>query len=122
MCNESLSKSASPNPVYNVVCRNCYHLFTPIPRSQLWRRAAKYAEGNRLDAMTISGQECGCVEKIREPDAPFRVLGYTDDLQNYDIPFRTFTGAVRGFRRKYKNGDTVFIKGVSEEVQWRLVA
>ncbi len=122
MCTAMAPKSASPLPVYNVVCRNCNHAFKPTPRSPLWWQADRDAKDHpdRLDAMTISGEKCGCIKKPRDPDAPYRVVGFTDLLEDFDIPFHNFISAVRCFRRANCGGATVFITGVCKQVKWRL--
>ena len=109
---------ASEAVVYNVECRACGNIHQPRPKSPLWWQAKKHSEKGFLDAIRISGKECGCVEKPHLPDAPFRVLGFDWEGGAYDIPCLTFVEAVKLYI-EYKY-DTVFITGVSERVKNKL--
>ena len=120
MCTAILS--TADLPAYNVVCRTCNHVFSPARKSSLWWRAAKCAEGGRLNAMMISGEECGCVSTPVEPNAPFRLFGYDDLCRPFDIPLARFIDAVRGFKKLERTGCTVFISGISKEVRDRIGA
>lgn len=104
---------------HNVECIDCGHVST-VTDSPLWWRAKKASDGGRLDAIGISGVECGCKRPIRNPDAPYRVFGFTDRGREYDTPFNTFVAAVKAFRDRYNLGETVFIKGVSPAIADKL--
>lgn len=104
---------------YNVECVECGHVST-VSKDPLWWRAKKAADTGRLDAISISGVECGCQQPVRNPDAPYRVLGFTDEGSKFDEPFDTFVAAVESYRAGVRLGETVFIKGVSPAVADRL--
>ncbi len=114
--------SANPEVRYNVVCRNCAGVWTPAVRSSLWWRAKKAADSGRLDAIHVSGEECGCIEKktVVQPDAPYRVFGYDGDCRDYDIPCTTLVKAIAVFKKCAASGDVVFIQGVSHALEDRL--
>ena len=105
---------------YNVYCMSCDQVWTPAPRSPLWWRAKKAADRGRLDAIYVTGEECGCIQRQCRPDAPFRVFGYDDLLENFDIPCNTFVQAIKTYRNAERSGCVVFIKGVSAKVEDRL--
>jgi len=79
---------------------------------------ARGADQGFLDAHCCSSEECGCGQPRVSPNAPFRVLGYNDLCEDFDIPCFTFGDAVRTFM-VHKN-DIVCIVGVSEAVKIRL--
>jgi hypothetical protein len=106
---------------FNVACGSCGDVFTPTLKSALWWKAKKRADMGYLDALRISGVECGCVTPLAHPNASFRVLGYDDLLRGYNIPFDKFTDAVREFRKARRDGEIVYITGVSEAVKSKLV-
>ena len=112
--------NATLDIVYNVVCSDCSQIFQPRPRSPLWWKAKQAADSGRLDAICISGEECGCVKKEYLPDAPFRVFGYTDMCEDFNVPCTTFVEAVKLYRRLDKEGCIVFITGVSDVVEDKL--
>lgn len=102
------------NTIYNVVCPHC-GVFQPPVKSPLWYKAS---QRKFLDALHITPEEHGCVATQVQPQAPFRVLGYDDMCQNFDIPLFTFTEAVSKFLQLQRDsGYTVFIKGVSPAVR-----
>jgi hypothetical protein len=103
---------------YNIHCVSCGQTFTPAFKSALWWKAKKREAEGFLDAHRCSGEECGCVQKIYRPDAPFRVFGYDGFGVNFNIPCKTMVDAVNAYRRH--RHDTVFIKGVSEAVKQKL--
>ena len=105
---------------YNVECRSCEQVFS-VNAGALWRRAKKAADAGRLDAITVSGVECGCKHPILNPDAPYRVFGFSDEGREYNTPYSTFTEAVNAFRDAFMLGKTVFIKGVSRAVKEKLI-
>lgn len=105
---------------YNVECMDCGQVFTPTVRSALWWRAKKRDEQGYLDALRITGKDCGCVEQPARPDAPFRVFGYDDMCVDFDIPCDTFAIAVQKYRRLDRAGCVVFITGVSDAVEDKL--
>ena len=61
--------------VYNVECMACGQVFTPATRSPLWWKAKKRDENGYLDALRCTGEECGCKQKRRNPEA-WRVSVY----------------------------------------------
>lgn len=101
---------------YNVFCRSCDSVWTPTPQSRLWWKAKKRAEEGFLDALCVSGEECGCEKKVVKPDAPIRVFGYDFECHNFNIPFTSFTAAVSKFQQLKRDGYEVFITGVSDSV------
>jgi hypothetical protein len=107
---------------YDVVCMSCDQVFQPLPRSPLWWQAKKSADGGRLDAITVTGEECGCEPKTVEPDAPYRVFGFNEFYEDFDRPFKIFTEAVSFYRRLVKENplSTIFISGVSKRVSNKL--
>lgn len=115
-----IAKMSAEEVLYNVVCMECGQVWTPLPKSPLWWRAKKAADSGRLDAIQVSGEECGCVEPRNCQDAPFRVFGYNDLCEDFDIPCGTFAEAVKTFRELNSEGYMVFISGVSDAVSSRL--
>lgn len=105
---------------YSVSCLNCGAVFQPIVESPLWKEAKARIQGGAMDAMPILGTECGCVEKQRRPDAPFRVYGYTDDCRDFDNTFDTALSAIRSYIRRSKSGCTVFINGLPRQLDDRV--
>ena len=105
---------------YNVECRSCGQIFN-VNAGPLWWKAKKAADAGRLDAITVSGVECGCKRPVLNPDASYRVFGFSDEGREYNTPCSTFTEAVNAFRDAFKSGETVFIKGVSRAVKERLM-
>ena len=104
---------------YNVVCMACGQVFSPTPKSPLWWQAKVRAE-QYLDALPVTGEECGCIPRQHCPEAPFRVFGYDAMCVDFDFPCETFARAVRIFRQRKNEGDVVFITGVSEVVQFAI--
>ena len=49
--------------LFNVVCMDCGQIFTPLVRTPLWWKAKQRADQGFLDAMHVSGEECGCVSE-----------------------------------------------------------
>lgn len=123
MCNTAPASKETLEE-YNVACVECGCVFSPSPKSPLWWRArqhyAKYP--NLLSAMMIGGKQCGCVEskQIEKPDAPYRVSGYNDLCEDFNIPFFSFTAAVAQYKEMYRGPYVVFISGISESV-WRKI-
>ena len=105
---------------YNVHCVSCGSVWQPLPKSPLWWAAKQRETKGYLDALHVSGEKCGCVKKVKEPNAPFRVFGYDFDCRDYDVPFTTFVKAVKAFMSANRSGDVVFISGVSKSVEERL--
>lgn len=105
---------------YNVVCMNCDQSFAPQIRSRLWWRAKKRSELGMLDALPISGGECGCVNIPPEQNAPYRIRGYDHFGRDFDIPFYRFIDAVLKFIGMNQDGYVVFLKGVSPAVISRI--
>jgi hypothetical protein len=127
--NNSLEKNMTTKKVadvtqYNVYCRACGAIFQPELRSPNWWRAKKRADQGYLDAVEISAEQHGCWEAKRprrDPDAPFRVLGFNCLCEDFDIPFGTFVSAIKEFKDRRNFGlDTVFITGVSDVVKDRI--
>lgn len=101
---------------YNVCCMDCGQSWQPEVRSPLWWRAKQKADEGYLDAVCVLGEECGCVPEKQEPDARYRVFGYTDDLCDFDVPHRSLDGAVRAYLATAQAnvlGET-FLSGVPE--------
>lgn len=110
-----------PDTAYVAHCIRCGAIFTPPPGSSLWWQAKQRAEKGCLDALSISGEECGCIKKPLRPDAPFRVFGYDDICTDFDIPCDTFVQAVKIFMELNKSGaNIVYISGVSQVVEEKL--
>jgi hypothetical protein len=102
---------------YNVVCLDCGAVFVPRIRTPLWWRAKKLAESGRLDALHVSGEECGCVTPRKDPDAPYRVFGYQVD-RDFDIPFFSLTDALAKYRELAGSYFAdVWISGISPRTQ-----
>ncbi len=105
---------------YNVVCIDCGQVFTPVVRSSLWWRAKKRDEQGYLDALPVTGEECGCIKQPAHSEAHFRVFGYDDMCMDFDIPCNTFAIAVQKYRQLDRAGCVVFINGVSDAVEDKL--
>ena len=105
---------------YNVYCMACGQVFTPPAGSSLWWRAKKAADKGRLDAISVNGEECGCIKPRHHPDAPFRVFGYDGMCEDFDFACYSFVEAVRACIKMNKEGCIVFITGVSDVVSDRL--
>lgn len=106
--------------IFNVECRACGTVWSPSFRSPLWWRAKKWDESGHLDALCVSGEDCGCQKKAVQPNAPYRVSGFDDDGKEFDRPFKSFTEAVAAYLTEARGLSTVFIEGVSPEVEQRL--
>lgn len=113
------SSSIIEHVQYNVSCFHCGAIWQPPYRSSLWWRAKQRSDAGFLDALHVSAEDCGCVEKQHRPEANFRVFGYDDFCQNFDLAFDSFVDAVKAYRQYYK-GSIVFIKGVSKAVEQKL--
>src|SRR3984957_17649397 len=109
--------AAVPDVRYNVHCVACDAVCQPPPKSPLWWQAKQRVEHAFLDAWHVCGEKCGCVKQRVRPEAPFRVFGYDDMCRDFDIPFATFTAAVKEFMDANRYGCIVFIEGVSENVR-----
>jgi len=106
---------------YVVECKDCRQVWQPALRSPLWWLAKQRADKGKLDAPMVSGEKCGCIRPQHEPNAQFRVFGYNDLCEDFDIPCHTFTAAVRKYRDFERHGGfIVFISGVSDEVRQRI--
>lgn len=105
---------------YNVECVECGKVFTPGEKSSLWWMAKKHADQGYLDAVHVSGTQCGCVESLNFPEAPFRVFGFDDECREFNFPLSTFSDAVRQYLVLRRGLNVVFIKGVSQKVERRL--
>ena len=106
---------------FNVHCHDCGSVWLAVPQSSQWWRGKRRKEQGYFDAVGVSGEECGCVPVVQEPDAPFRVFGYEDTGKEFDVPFHTFTKAVRALINAKKAGlMDVWISGVSPKVEQRL--
>jgi hypothetical protein len=105
---------------FDVVCIACNDIWTPVARSPLWWKAKKRADKGYLDALHVTGQECGCIQKQCEPDALYRVFGFDDMCHEFDMPFTSFTDAMREYLDASRGLCTVFIHGVSPRVMARL--
>lgn len=89
---------------YNVVCFECGQVWTPDVRSALWWKAKNHAEKGYLDAVNVSGVECGCKNPISEPEAPFRVFGYDDMFNEFNIPYVSLVQAPKKYLELYREG------------------
>jgi hypothetical protein len=107
---------------YNVQCVNCGSVWTAVPKSAQWWRGKQKADVGKLDAVRVTGEECGCIKKPQDPDAPFRIFGFgTEYGEEIDVPFHCFTSAVRAYRSAKKSGLLdIWITGVSKPVEQRL--
>ena len=103
--------------MFNVICGNCRQVFSPVEKSPAWWKAKKAADKGRLDAITVSAKDCGCEQIIVEPDAPFRVIGYDDLCQNYNIPCNTFVLAVQTYLSRIRHGEIAFLLGISQKMK-----
>ena len=111
---------AQTEVLYNVECMNCGAVWQPQVRTPLWWRAKKRDEAGKLDAAGATGEECGCVKPICEPNAPFRVFGYDMMCVDFDFPFYGIIDALKAFKKLHEDGDIVFISGVSDAVVEKL--
>ena len=100
---------------YNVICMLCGLVFTPAVGSSLWWQAKKRFQAGYLDALPVTGDKCGCI-RHHHSEAPFRVFGYDMTCDDYNFPCNTFTQAIRIYRERVRQGDVVFITGVSTAV------
>ncbi len=73
----------------------CGRVWTPTVGSPLWWKAAKRAKQGYLDALGVSPQECGCEPKTFHPEAPYRIVGYNELCESFDIPLFSLTEAAR---------------------------
>jgi hypothetical protein len=105
---------------YNVHCVACGAVWQPQSNSPLWWQAKRRAEKGFLDALHVDAEKCGCVTPRARSEAPFRVFGFDDMCRDFDVPFATFTAAVKGFIDANRYGCTVFIGGVSKKVERKL--
>lgn len=112
-------KTAIEYTTYDVWCERCGNVWTPRVHSALWWKAHQRAQKGFLDAHCAKPNECGCVEKRVQPNAPFRVFGYDGFGIEFDAPCHTFVEAMRVFIANRSSG-VVFIKGVGENVRHRL--
>jgi hypothetical protein len=104
---------------YNAECISC-GCVQSVYGGSLWWKAKKNAERGYLDAIGISGVECGCERPLTEPNAPYRVFGWTDDGHTFNRPHFTFVGAVRDYIDNNSYGAMANIIGVSQAVKERL--
>ena len=116
-----MREAQKEDSMYNVCCLQCGDVFQPAEGSYLWRRAEKRDEEGYLDALHVSGEECGCVEPVVEA-APFRVFGYDGMCVDFSMSYDKFTEAVRAFVECLRGGDVVFIEGVSDKTRSALEA
>lgn len=80
---------------YNVVCGNCGMVFVAREGSSAWNKADEKAKLGYLDAAVVPGEECGCIEPIQDPNAPYRVSGWDDMGCEFDAPFHSLLAATR---------------------------
>jgi hypothetical protein len=109
-----------PEILYNVECMNCGSVWQPLARTPLWWRAKQRADNGKLDAAGATGEECGCIKRVREPNAPFRVFGYDMMCEDFDLPFYRIVDALSTFKKLHADGDIVFISGISNAVVEKL--
>lgn len=107
---------------YNVQCISCGSVWQAVPKSSQWWRSKKCDEAGKLDAVHVTGEECGCVKEKREPNAPIRVFGFgTEYGEEFDVPYHSFTKAVSAYRSAKDSGILdIWISGVSKPVEYRL--
>lgn len=106
---------------YQVWCESCGDVYTPQIKSPTWWKAKQRADKDFLDALCVSGTECGCVQKnpVISKES-FGIIGYTMDCIDFTIKCKTFVDLCKAAKRM-KNGDTFFIIGpVSQNVKDRL--
>jgi hypothetical protein len=89
---------------YNVVCYECGQVWSPTVKSPLWWKAKQRSEQGYLDALHVSGEECGCKQPVAQPDAPFRVVGYDDMCRDFDIPYYSLVKAARKYLKLARDG------------------
>lgn len=123
MCTKTTRAPETDTTPYTVVCIACGSVWNPPPQSPAWWLAKQRAEKNpnRLDASHVSSYMCGCEKKPYKPEAPFRISGYNDMCENFDIPCSTFVEAVKKFLDASRHGSIVFITGVSDRLDWKLM-
>ena len=116
-------KKFGPNPEkYTVGCLECGQYWQPAVGSRLWWKAHKLAETGRLDALHITGEECGCCKKTVNPNAPFRVFGFSDMGEEFDVPYNSIVKAAQAFIASSRAGCVVFISGLSITAERKLEA
>lgn len=94
---------------YQVCCLYCGNVWLPQVRSSLWWQAKARSEQGYLDALPVQPTVCGCQKEIIEPDAPYRVFGYTDTCDNFDYPFASLVEAAKKYLEIAREGmSTVF--------------
>ncbi len=79
---------------YQVVCIECGHVWQPAYHSPLWWKALQRAQQGYLDALPV---KCGCTPEVKEPHAPYRVIGYTDMCEDFDLPFHSLVQAAKRY-------------------------
>lgn len=103
--------------MFNVICKCCGEIFTPVERSPAWWIAKKRAE-RYLDAAYVNGKYCGCTPE-RPRASPFAIFGYDMEGNDFYIPCKTFVDAVNELRRSH-GADVVFAEGLSSTVVNRI--
>jgi hypothetical protein len=109
------------NTIYNVYCLDCEKILTPEVKSSLWWKAHKHSEKGTLDALCIRGEECGCIQETKNPEAPYRITGINIDSTEFDIPCKTFVDAIKTFRACVRNLAIAYIWGASRKVTNKLM-
>lgn len=124
---EELSQIRADSRKYFVIrCTECRKQFLPSLGSRLWWRAKKRIESNELEMvsthfgyrpepMEVSGAvKCAC-KRRHQSHTPYRVVGFTMDCRDFDIPCKSFVEAVCRYYLEVRKGGTVFLKGVSSD-------
>lgn len=108
------------NVRYNVTCNHCGRVWQPGVKSPLWWKAKKRADKGYLDALGVSHQECGCKPDIVDPDVPYRVVGYNDMCEDFDVPFTSLPKAAKLYLRLAGDlSNTVFFVDTRAEAAGR---
>ncbi len=97
------------NVLYNATCWSCGRVWMPGARTPLWWKAHKHAQEGYIDAVCVSPKECGCVEEQLHPDAPYRVIGYSDMGDKLDIPYLSLVPAAKKYLELEREGCGVVI-------------
>jgi hypothetical protein len=105
--------------MFSVECRGCGNTLAVEENTFLWQRA-KAAVDAGLGVASVRPVECGCRCIKLNPYALYRVIGFTSEGREYDVPFDSFVGAIRAFRYALGCGGVVMIQGVSRAVVKKL--
>lgn len=129
---------AHPHNKLYVTCESCSRTFRPSFGNSVWHRAYRrltteshdlvWVGGRRVpEPMPVSGKECGCKRVIsNESDPPYRVVGFTDEFKEFDIPCESFVQAATELVYQNRRGSTVFLVGTPSsdiyyEIKYRAI-